>query len=249
MRQGVRSLQAACMLGLGMLSGCASLLPPSPLAPFFVPDSADAKLLEALTHEQYARVKRCHERKSCPQDHYTQALIALFQSRERALVSFQQVRSVAPHTRLATSSTSWMDLLQANGARFKLLDAPSIGASTVTEDFVWETLEREFADGNDSLRQLFSARAKRVGELAERPGASPVRAGVPQDKDLGSVSREKDQATVQALQRQLQERERIIAERDHRLAVMSSQLDDLKRIELDSKERRRPVRPSATVTP
>ena len=249
MRQGVRSLQAACMLGLGMLSGCASLLPPSPLAPFFVPDSADAKLLEALTHEQYARVKRCHERKSCPQDHYTQALIALFQSRERALVSFQQVRSVAPHTRLATSSTSWMDLLQANGARFKLLDAPSIGASTVTEDFVWETLEREFADGNESLRQLFSARAKRVGEPAERPGATPVRAGVPQDKDLGSVSREKDQATVQALQRQLQERERIIAERDHRLAVMSNQLEDLKRIELDSKERRRPVRPSATVTP
>jgi len=249
MRQGVRSLQAACMLGLGMLSGCASLLPPSPLAPFFVPDSADAKLLEALTHEQYARVKRCHERKSCPQDHYTQALIALFQSRERALVSFQQVRSVAPHTRLATSSTSWMDLLQANGARFKLLDAPSIGASTVTEDFVWEALEREFADGNESLRQLFSARAKRVGELAERPGATPVRAGVQQDKDLGSVSREKDQATVQALQRQLQERERIIAERDHRLAVMSNQLEDLKRIELDSKERRRPVRPSATVTP
>jgi hypothetical protein len=138
-----------------------------------------------------------------------------------------------------------MDLLQANGASFKLLDAPSIGA--VTEDFVWETLERELADGNESLRQLFSARAKRVGELAERP--IRVRAGVPQDKDLGSVSREKDQATVQALQRQLQERERIIAERDHRLAVMSSQLDDLKRIELDSKERRRPIRPSATVTP
>ena len=245
MRQRVGSVQAACILGLGMLSGCASLLPPSPLAPFFAPDSADTKLIQALAHEQNTRVERCHERKSCPQDHYTQALIALFQSRERALASFQQVRSVAPHTRLATSSTSWMDLLQANGASFKLLDAPSIGA--VTEDFVWETLERELADGNESLRQLFSARAKRVGELAERP--IRVRAGVPQDKDLGSVSREKDQATVQALQRQLQERERIIAERDHRLAVMSSQLDDLKRIELDSKERRRPIRPSATVTP
>lgn len=219
------------------------------LSPLFVPDSADTKLLEALAHEQYRRVERCHERKSCPQDHYARALIALFQSRERALASFQQVKSVAPHSRLATSSTSWMDLLQAKGASFRLLDAPNIGASTVTEDFVWETLERELADGNESLRQLFSARAKRVGELAEKPGASPVRAVVPQDRDLGSVSREKDQATVQALQRQLQERERIIAERDHRLAVMSSQLDDLKRIELDSKERRRPVRPSATVTP
>ena len=249
MRYRILSIQVACVLGFGIVSGCASLLPPSPLAPFFVPDSADAKLIDALAHEQYTRVERCHERKSCPQDHYTRALIALFQSRERALASFQQVRSVAPHTRLATSSTAWMDLLQANSASFRLLDAPSRGASTVTEDFVWETLERELADGNESLRQLFSARAKRVGELAERPGASPVRAGVPQDKDLGSVSREKDQATVQALQRQLQERERLIAERDHRLAVMSSQLDDLRRIELDSKERRRPVRPSATVTP
>jgi len=47
----------------------------------------------------------------------------------------------------------------------------------------------------------------------------------------------------------IQERKRLIAERDHRLEVMSSQFDQLKRIELVSKERRRPVRPSATVTP
>ena len=81
---------------------------------------------------------------------------------------------------------------------------------------------------------------------------------IPRDSDQGITTREndqrptpkeKDQTTVHALRKQLQERERLIAERDYRLAVMSKQLDDLKRIDQDGRERRRSVRPSATITP
>src|SRR5262245_34175980 len=57
-----------------------------------------------------------------------------------------------------------------------------------------------------------------------------------------------DQATIQALHRRLQERERTIAMQNYRIEVMSSQLDDLKRIGQDCKEQRQPVRNSLTVT-
>lgn len=58
-----------------------------------------------------------------------------------------------------------------------------------------------------------------------------------------------DQAMVQALQKQLQERERTIAKQNYRIEVMASQLDALKRIDQDSREQRRPVRNSMIVAP
>jgi hypothetical protein len=71
MRNTVWTIQAACILGFGVLSGCASLLAPSPLAPVLLVDPADGKLIEALAHEQYTRVESCQARKSCPQDQYS----------------------------------------------------------------------------------------------------------------------------------------------------------------------------------
>ena len=51
-----------------------------------------------------------------------------------------------------------------------------------------------------------------------------------------------DQATVQALHKRLQERERTIAKQNYRIEVMASQLDALKRIDQDTKAQQRPVR-------
>jgi hypothetical protein len=225
-----------------MLSGCASLLPPSPSAPFLVADAADSTLIEALAGQQYARVESCHERESCPQDNYTQGLIALFQRREWAVASFQQVRSVAPNSRFAMSSTSWIDFLQASGSGLGFLDVQNAGASKVTKDFVWEALQRELGEANEEVRHLFSARAQRIGRVSDSPPlTSQGQAMIPKDKD---------QATVQALQRRLQERERTLAERDQRIDLLASQLNALKRIDQDTIRDRRPtLRPSTIAAP
>jgi hypothetical protein len=58
-----------------------------------------------------------------------------------------------------------------------------------------------------------------------------------------------DQATIHALHRRLQERERTIARQNSQIEVMASQLDALKRIDQDTREPRRPVRNSMTVAP
>jgi hypothetical protein len=225
LRYMVQTIQAACVLGLGVLAGCASILPPSPLTPLLVADSADVKLIEALAREQDTRVESCEENKSCPQDQYTRGLIALFQSRERAVAAFQQVKSVVPNSRLATLSTSWMDLLQASGGVLSFLNVQSAGVPKVTEDFVWAALERDLDEANQSVRRLFSDRAKRVGGLTDR------------------------RAAIQALHRQLHERDRTLGEREQQIDVMASQLDALKRIDQDTRYRARPLRPSAIVAP
>ena len=63
------------------------------------------------------------------------------------------------------------------------------------------------------------------------PPSAPTRLGTSQD-----------QATIQALQKRLQERERTVAKQNYQIEVMSSQLDALKRIDQDTKAQRRPVR-------
>lgn len=239
----VWTIRAVYVLGLGVLSGCASLLPPSPLAPVLLADPADGKLIEALAYEQYTRVESCQARKSCPQDQYTRGLIALFQSRERAVESFQQVKSLAPNSRLATMSTSWIELLQASGSGLSVLNVREAGVPKVTEDFVWEAVEREFEGANETVRRLFNERAKRVGGVMDRrPVVSQDPATSPKDPD--------QVATLQALQKRLQERERTIAQRDQQMKVLASQLEDLKRIEQDTHDnRRKAVRSSTIVAP
>ena len=110
-----------------------------------------------------------------------------------------------------------------------------------SEDFVWEALEREFDGANGSVRSLFSDRAKRVGGLTDR---RPVTS-----REQETIPKDTDQAMIQALHRRLHERERIIAERDQQTHVMSSQLDDLKRIEQDTRVRQQPMRSSVIVAP
>jgi len=248
MRNLIWSIQT--VLGLGILAGCATIMPASPYAPFFQTDPADATLIDALAHEQFSRVESCSARKSCPQDHYTQGLIALFQSRERSVASFQQVRSEAPNTRLAAMSMSWIDLMQASGNGLNFLSVQSAGVPKVTEDFIWETLERELDGANERVRGLFSDRAKRAGEVPDRrPLTRQEQTTEPKDKEPPMPERDKDQATIQALQKRLRERERSLTERDRQIEIMASQLEAMKRIDQDVRDRRQSKRPAAMAAP
>lgn len=238
----VRRIQASCVLMFGMLSACASILPPSPSAPLLLVDPADAPLIEALAHEQYTRIERCHERKSCAQDHYSRGLIGLFQSRERALASFQQVRSLAPDSRIGISSITWIDLLQRGGIGPSIFPGQGAEVSKVLEAFVWESIERELNEGNESVRRLFHDRAVRVARLAQKGPVTKLAIQTPPNaKDPRPNSKDDSQQT-EAIQKQLHDREQEVQ-------VMAGQLDALKRIDQDTRARRRPVRIPSVIAP
>jgi len=61
--------------------------------------------------------------------------------------------------------------------------------------------------------------------------------------------RDKDQATIQALQKRLRERERSLTERDRQIEIMASQLEAMKRIDQDVRDRRQSKRPAAMAAP
>jgi hypothetical protein len=225
MRNSMWILQAICLLGVGVLFGCVSTLPPAPVpvTPLLV-HASDLPLMAALVHEQERRVEACEARKSCSQDLYLWGLLALFHSREQAVAAFRRVQADSPNSRLAGQSTSWVELLQAS---------PSSEVSKVMEDLIWEVLERELSElASEPLRTLWSDRAQRVGLLI---GRRP------------SISSEpvfEDKATVQGLRKRLRERERIISERDQQITVLSSQLDALKQIDHETQTKRRTLHSS-----
>ena len=66
-------------------------------------------------------------------------------------------------------------------------------------------------------------------------------------QDQSANTREKDQATIRALHKQLEERDRAILLRDQQIDMLSSQLEALKRI--DQEERRRASRPAGILAP
>lgn len=68
------------------------------------------------------------------------------------------------------------------------------------------------------------------------PPAIPIRLGTSQEH-----------ATILNLQKRLREQEQTIAIQTRQIEVLSSQLDDLKRIEQDMEERRKSIRPPAAI--
>jgi hypothetical protein len=66
-------------------------------------------------------------------------------------------------------------------------------------------------------------------------------------QDQTAIPNERDQATIRALHKQLQERDQAILYRDQQIEMLSNQLDALKRI--DQEEHRRAVRPPVTLAP
>jgi len=63
------------------------------------------------------------------------------------------------------------------------------------------------------------------------------------------LSTSQDQATIQALQKRLQGRERTISIQNYQIEILSSQLDALKRIDQDATAQRRPVGNFMHLTP
>ena len=191
-----------------VLWGCATNLSPSlqTPAPFFQPTSEDSTQLAALASELDTLAMDCAAEGTCEDRvHFARALVSLFENREAARVSFEQVISLHPSSPFTASSALWLELLNTDG-RMALQDNPQ-------------------------QRLLMNLTAQSVREWVARQGSSrtsPLKAG--------SIKA----AYVHALHKQVQDRDRHIAE-------LRAQLEALKVIDQDQQERHRKLRAPASV--
>ena len=240
---------------LFLFAGCAAWSPaPQFSHPYFTVDAGEAKSLQALAKKQDVLVPKCAEHNSCDHVYFTRALLGLYESRDSASKYFEKVIAVSPKSQLAVSSKLWIDLLERHAAPVEqswfqsVMAAPAISESQATlaqasDRLVRDLLDRELviqqframkeADSQalESLQRELADRERKVDSGNGKKGST--------DSSTGSNT---GSSTVASLQRQLSDRDRKIEE-------LTSQLEALKRIDQEMRDKVRPIHPPSSVVP
>jgi hypothetical protein len=218
--------------------------------PYFIADAGDAKSLYALAKKQEALVPKCAEHNSCDHVYFTRALLGLYESRESASKYFEKVIAVAPKSQMASSSKIWLQLLQQHAAPVEqswfqsVMAAPAISESQVILAKASDRLVRDLLDRELIIQQLWAMKDADAQSLE-----SLQRDLAERERKMDAVSGKKDTARgstetgiVLSLQRQL-------TDRDKKIEELTSQLEALKRIDQEMRDKVRPIRPPSTVAP
>ena len=233
------------------LAGCAAWPSPQPLSqPYFIADAGDAKSLYALAKKQEALAPKCAEHNSCDHVYFTRALLGLYESRESASKYFEKVIAVAPKSQMASSSKIWLQLLQQHAAPVEqswfqsVMAAPAISESQVILAQTSDRLVRDLLDRELIIQQLWAMKDADAQSLE-----SLQRDLAERERRMDAVSGKKDTArgstetgSVLSLQKQL-------TDRDKKIDELTSQLEALKRIDQEMRDKIRPIRPPSTVAP
>ena len=234
-----------------LLAGCAAWSrTPQFSQPYFVVDTGEAKSLLAWAKKQEALIPKCAEHNSCDHVYFTRALLGLYESRDSASKYFEKVVAVAPKSQMASSSKLWLQLLEYHASPVEqtwfqsVIAAPAISESQAILGQASDRLVRDLLDRELTIQQLRvmkEADAQSVEnlqrDLAERDRKADTASG---KKDLARGL--SDPGIVLSLQKQLTDRDRKIEE-------LTSQLEALKRIDQEMRDKVRPVRPPATIAP
>jgi hypothetical protein len=203
-----------------------------------------------LAIKQEALVPKCAERSFCDHVYFTRALLGLYESRESASKYFEKVIAVAPKSKLASSSKLWLELLQHHAAPVEqswfqsVLTAPAISESQSILAQASDQLVRDLLD-----RELIIQQLRAVNEADAQLLESCQRDSAECERKMEALSGKKDTARgspdtgiVLSLQKQL-------TDRDKKIVELTSQLEALKRIDQEMREKVRPIRPPSTLTP
>ncbi|HKT34614.1 MAG TPA: hypothetical protein VJR03_07265 [Nitrospira sp.] len=246
----MKRLTAGGLMLIVLAAGCASWSSPPPMSqPYFIVEPSDAKTFHLLGKKQDVIAARCQEHSSCDHAYFTRALIGLYESRDIASKNFEKVIVVAPKSQLATSSRLWLQQIQQDSPPTErswftsVMSAPAVSESQMTMGQTSDRLVRDLLDREMMIQQLRSSKdvdAQTLDQLQRELATERDRKESPGGKK--ETPKGAEATSVQALQKQL-------SERDKKIDELSSQLEALKRIDQEMREKVRPIRPPSTVVP
>jgi len=251
MKGAHRGFTSGVFCCLFLLAGCAAWSSaPQFSQPYFMADSGEAKSLRALAKKQELLATKCAERNFCDHVYFTRALLGLYESRDSASKYFEKVLAVSPNSQLASSSKLWLQLLEYHAAPVEhswfqsVITAPAISESQAILAQASDRLVRDLLDRELTIQQLRAMKdadsqslESLQQDLAERERKMDTVNGK-KETARGST----DTGIVLSLQKQLTDRDRKIEE-------LTSQLEALKRIDQEMRDKVRPIRPPSTVAP
>ena len=200
-----------CLWGCSTMTPTVTPLPESLSSPLFAPTAEDAKLVVTLAHELDNRALHCLEPSTCKEVHFARGLVSLFESKEAARASFRRVIEDNPSSSWARSSMLWLALIGDERQESAAEESQQITRHLMAQ-FVRDWMARELAEYTKHWQIITTTQKARL-EPAE---------------------------AVQALQRQ-------VRERDRHIATLESKLEALKVIDQDYEGRKRTIKVPATL--
>jgi hypothetical protein len=254
-----RALTLGVLPSLFFLAGCAAWSPaPEFSKPYFTVEAGGEKSLLKVIKKQEALVQNCAEQNSCDYVYFMRALLGLYESRDSASKYFEKVIAVAPQTQLASASKLWIDLLEHHAAPVQqswlqsVIAAPAISESQAILAQASDQLVRDLLVGlmQDVLYKEGMIQQLRVMKEAESQSLENLQRDLAERErkmEAGSSKKDTmksstDTSAVTSLHKQLMDRDKKIEE-------LTSQLEALKRIDQETRDKVRPIRPSVTVIP
>jgi len=234
--------RSGLLLGwLFLLGGCVSHQPALPNLPFFEPEPSELKRYQSIGQKQDKLFARCAESQTCAQIHYTRGLVSLFENREDAAQHFRKVVTLAPKSRLSTSSTLWLDVIEQsyNGSGWNLfVDQFRVEEEReVLQRLSMHQLIRDVVDRDIIIQQLIHVKELDAAtlhtlqrELTER--GKQVEKLTTQRNALKARKVEVPGPSIKQLQQQL-------GMRDKKIRELNNQLEALKRIDQEMRVKTR----------
>ncbi|HJR76592.1 MAG TPA: hypothetical protein VJ805_06450 [Nitrospiraceae bacterium] len=229
--------------------GCSTVPAPAN-GPYFTPDAADGKMLQSLVKRQEALISKCGAKSSCDHVFFTRALAALYENQDTALRYFEKVIATAPKSQLAASSKLWIQVLQGGNQALHrswvqaVADGPAVARTNRVLNQAAERTVRDLLDRELVIQQLRS-----MQEADSQSVESLHRELQEQEKKVEALSSKRDTAKVTTDTGTLQSLQRQLIDRDRKIEELTSQLEALKRIDQEMRERIRPIRPPSNIAP
>ena len=211
----------------------------TPLDPILVPDPEDIPFFRAIAKGQEQILHTCKDQIECQKPNFLKGLASLYMNRGVAASHFRQVVTAKPSSRLAAESRFWLwllDSLNTKDAAAQISDVDFVRRlirEIVDREFIVYDLAAKLEDSSiESLQLEIETRDKKVEELNQ------VVASLTKQISL----LKKEPAIRLALQKELSASEKKVEE-------LMSQLEALRRIDQELKEKTPPTRPSEELTP
>ena len=211
---------------------------PSNLPQVLDPEVEDVPYFNAIAEDQEKQLELCNNEDACRAAHFLRALSALYENRELAALHFRKVVVSQPSSLLARESRFWLWFLD-------VLNTPNSAGLTSQE--LIKRLTREVVGKELSIHEL-NQKLKSVSiEVWKNEVASRDEIIQKQKQAIVNMTKQLEQAKKTQVLRQ--DSLQALKASEKKVEELTNQLEALRRIDQEIREKVPPTRPSEELTP
>jgi len=210
----------------------------SNLALVLEPEPEDVPYFKAIAEDQEKQLGLCKDDDTCRSAHFLLALSALYENRELAALHFRKVVASRPNSLLAAESRFWLWFLD-------VLNTPNSAGLTSQE--LIKRLAREVVSKEFWIHELTGMLENSSVDSLNNKLALQDEAVKKLNQTVATLTKQLDQAKKEEVMRQDVQQALKVSEK--KVDELTKQLEALRRIDQEIREKAPPTRPSEKMAP